>query len=183
MIRGEEPTVRRNTADVVEPLPRSAVVVEQFGGTNREAGESGPILATARRLARHHRRQWQAENASRAPNASAGDIAAAKQLIDELNCRRASLVEELDAWVAAQLCGPPGAPLHTETFGSVVDRLAIAWVRAICLAESDRPRDHARRALGQLAELADAYDDLIRDLAAGRRRLPSWRQLKVYGEQ
>ncbi|WP_280294242.1 hypothetical protein [Nocardia abscessus] len=25
-----------------------------------------------------------------------------------------------------------------------------------------------------LAELADAYDDLVRDVMAGRRRLPEW---------
>ena len=39
---------------------------------------------------------------------------------------------------------------------------------------------HARLALRQLTELAAAYDDLVRDVASARRRLPSWRSLKNY---
>jgi len=41
-------------------------------------------------------------------------------------------------------------------------------------------RDRARLALRQLVELAAAHDDLIRDVAAGHRRLPAWRSLKSY---
>ncbi len=62
----------------------------------------------------------------------------------------------------------------------MVDRLAIAWVRADNLINSDGDRDRARLALRQLAELADAYDDLVRDVTAGHRRLPRWRALKSY---
>jgi hypothetical protein len=67
----------------------------------------------------------------------------------------------------------------------VVDRLAIAWVRADNLITHTfaSARDRARLAVRQCTELAEAYDDLVRDVAAGRRRLPVWKPLKTYRSQ
>ena len=169
------------TADVREILPRSASIVEAFWEVANSADQPGQhVLKTANDLAIHHQRQWQAEDASRASGASDEEIAASKRLIDELNARRVALVERIDEWVAGQIHSRADASLHTETLGSVVDRLAIAWVRTNSLINSGGPRDRTRMALRQLAELADAYDDLIRDVATGHRRLPSWLSLKTY---
>jgi hypothetical protein len=174
-----EPTTRQDLPQIREILPRSASLIEAF----RDASSAYPaqgVLGAATELASHHQRQWHAEDVSRVPGASAKDIAVSKRHIDELNARRVALVEQIDEWAGSQICGREGASLHTETLGSVIDRLAIAWVRAKSLIATDGSRDRARLALGQLGELAEAYDDLIRDLATGHRRLPAWRSLKTY---
>lgn len=161
-------------------LPRSASIVEAFSDS-RCADQPGDIvLDLARDLAAHHQRQWDAEDASRTPGALAENIAASKRLIDELNARRVIVIEQIDQWVAERIPNLPDASLHTETLGSVIDRLAIAWVRANSLSTIDNARGRAREALQQLAELATAYDDLVRDVANGLRRLPGWRPLKAY---
>jgi hypothetical protein len=68
-----------------------------------------------------------------------------------------------------------GATLHTETIGAVIDRLAEASVRAHhALMTLDANDDVLHSAWHHLAELADGYDDLVREVLAGRRRLPSW---------
>ncbi|MGH3494112.1 MAG: DUF4254 domain-containing protein [Sciscionella sp.] len=181
MTGGGELTAQPYAAHVREILPRSASIIEAFRQSTSSDHRGQHVLNTAKELANHHQRQWQAEEASRAPGAPIEDIAASKRLIDGLNARRVVLVERIDEWVATQVHGVvPHASLHTETLGSVVDRLAIAWVRANSLINSGDARDRARLALRQLAELADAYDDLIRDVATGHRRLPTWRSLKTY---
>lgn len=169
-------------------LPRSAEIIDAFpqalvGETNNRHGDSPGhrhIVQVAARLAEHHQRQWTAEDVSRAPGASDADVAASKRTIDGLNMARVDLVDQIDEWVGGRVHSRETASLHTETLGSVVDRLAIAWVRSNNLASAG-PSDRARLALTQLVELADSYDDLVRDLAAGQRRLPAWRHLKFYG--
>lgn len=167
--------------DVIdETPPRSASIIEAFRSPAPAANLGQLVLDVAAELAANHQRQWHAEDACRTPDATAEDIAAAKRTIDELNSRRVVLVEQLNEWIAGAIRGRADAPLHTETFGSVIDRLAIAWVRTNNLINASN-HDRARLALSQLVELAAAYDDLVRDVAAGRRRLPAWRLLKAYG--
>lgn len=175
-----ESTMQSHLTHVREILPRSASIIEAFHDATNRDHPGWHVLDTANALAAHHQQQWHAEDFSRAPGASAKDIAASKRLIDELNAKRVALVERVDEWVAGQVHSRADASLHTETLGSVVDRLAIAWVRTNSLINIYEARDRARMALRQLAELADAYDDLIRDVATGRRRLPAWRPLKTY---
>jgi hypothetical protein len=175
-----EPAAQSHLVHVREILPRSASIIEAFRDITSRDHPGQHVLETANYLAAHHQRQWHAEDASRAPGASAEDVAASKRLIDELNAERVALVDQIDLQVARQIASGAEASLHTETLGSVVDRLAIAWVRANNLINTNSARDRTRLALRQLAELADAYDDLIRDVAAGNRRLPAWRLLKTY---
>lgn len=172
-------TDTHRTEQVHDILPRSASIIEAFLDITIRDHPGQIILDTGHDLAAHHQQQWEAEDASRATS-SAEEVAASKRRIDDLNTRRVALVQRIDDWVAREIHGRAEASLHTETVGSVVDRLAIAWVRANSLINTTGARDLARAALRQLAELADAYDDLIRDVAAGRRRLPVWRPLKNY---
>jgi hypothetical protein len=158
-------------------LPRSAAIIEAFRCGTEPADE---LLRLAARLARQHQDQWTAETVSRNPSATAEQIAASKRMIDTLNASRAALIELLDEHIAARISPGAGpAPLHTETVGSVIDRLGISWVRANNLL-ADGPRERARQALDQLRGLATAYDDLVREITAGTRRVPAWRLLKQY---
>ncbi|MEV4753650.1 DUF4254 domain-containing protein [Micromonospora sp. NPDC049559] len=143
-------------------------------------------LRAARKLAGHHDEQWSAEMISRDPTADDHAVAAAKRRIDLLNRIRVDLVAEIDTWVDGAIGDTEAGPLHTETIGSVVDRLAIAWVRRHRLTGGDRQRcngGQAALASRQFRELARAYDDLVLDVAQGRRRVPRWRALKSYGDR
>lgn len=162
-------------------LPRSASIIEAFRGSTNLDLSRAFVLGIACTLAGLHQQQWDAEDTSRTPGAPAEDVAASKQHIDDLNARRVLLVEQIDTWAVDVIHSrAEEASLHTETLGSVVDRLAIAWVRANSVSKAGN-RERARLALRQLMELADAYDDLVRDIGAGHRRLPTWRSLKTYG--
>ncbi|MFC6009690.1 DUF4254 domain-containing protein [Nocardia lasii] len=155
-LRGVDPAGPQATTGL---LPLSDLLVRACRG-HRVVG--GPLLWFARDLAVLHEK--------RDPGAT--DLAALR----EIDCRRAELVLAIDDWV---LRGIPqhrlGATLHTETIGAVIDRLAEASVRAhhalMTLLAND---EMLHSAWHHLAELADAYDDLVRDVVAGRRRLPEW---------
>lgn len=167
--------------EVRDILPRSATIIKAFRTSDSQNCCRSFVLETARALADLHQQQWKAEDTSRTPGTSAEDVAASKRRIDELNARRVSLVEQIDMWAAGEIHSQvEEASLHTETMGSVIDRLAIAWVRANNLTRAGN-RERARLGLRQLTELADAYDDLVRDIGAGQRRIPTWRPLKTYG--
>lgn len=161
----------------VATLPRSAAIIEAFRSGAEPADE---LLRMAARLARQHQEQWAAETVSRDPSATAEQIAASKRTIDTLNARRAALIKLLDEHVATRVStGVEQMPLHTETVGSVIDRLGIAWVRANNLLTGS-PIERARQTLDQLRGLATAYDDLVREVTAGTRRVPAWGPLKQY---
>jgi hypothetical protein len=160
-------------------IPRSPLVVSAFSGGQRSDHTDG-LLVAAHSLARCHQRQWAAEDECRAPGVPAEEVARLKRRIDKLNAQRVALVERIDVWTERKTGHGDAGPLHTETLGSVVDRLAVAWVRAnILAANGDRPF-FARQAWRQFTELAEAYDGLVTEVAAGQRRLPAWRPLKSY---
>jgi hypothetical protein len=105
-----------------------------------------------------------------------GSVSTEPTAVLEIDRRRTELVMAIDDWVAR---GVPqhrlGATLHTETVGAVIDRLAESSVRAHhALMTLDAQDERLHCAWHHLAELADAYDDLVRDIVAGRRRLPEW---------
>jgi hypothetical protein len=108
------------------------------------------------------------------------EVARLKRRIDALNAARVALVEQIDIWTEGEVGHAGTGMLHTETLGSVVDRLAIGWVRAGNLAAAGDQPFLARRAWRQFTELAQAYDGLVTEVAAGQRRLPLWRPLKSY---
>jgi hypothetical protein len=161
-------------------IPRSSLVIGAFSGGQGGDDRGTGLLAAARCLARCHQRQWAAEDECRAPDAPAEEVARLKRRIDELNAQRVALVEQIDVWAEHEAWHGDTGQLHTETLGSVVDRLAVAWVRANNLAVAGNRPLLAQRALRQLTELARAYDGLVAEVAAGQRRLPSWRPLKSY---
>ncbi|MDI5936732.1 MULTISPECIES: DUF4254 domain-containing protein [unclassified Micromonospora] len=168
-------------------LPASGLLIDSFRDDSACPMSSWRVpLRAAGRLAVHHGDQWSAEMISRDPNADDHVVAAAKRSIDLLNRVRVDLVTEIDTWVDRVLDDPGTGPLHTETIGSVIDRLAIAWVRCQRLIDheaQERSASQADAALRQFRELARAYDDLVRDAREGCRRIPRWRALKSYGER
>ncbi|MBF6333846.1 DUF4254 domain-containing protein [Nocardia transvalensis] len=100
--------------------------------------------------------------------------------VAEIDRHRAHLVHDIDRWVATQL--PPasrGARLHTETVGTVIDRLAQFSALAY-LALTTTPDWLVRDAWRRLSELAFAYDDLAAEVSAGLCRLPDFSGNREY---
>ncbi|MFD1537578.1 DUF4254 domain-containing protein [Nonomuraea guangzhouensis] len=161
-------------------IPQSAELLVCFD--RGDAGD-GVMTGIACRLRWHHDEQWQAEDQSRDAADDDEVLAKIKRHIDTMNLTRSRLVDELDAWLTECLSQNLSAPLHTETLGSVVDRLSIAWVRADRLGRREDGGSRSQHAARQLEELAHAYDVLVSEIRAGSRRVPDWRALKSYGER
>ena len=160
-------------------IPSSAELLASF-----ETGHfsNGPVIDIAQRLLRHHTAQWKAEDRSRASADDDSVLAVTKREIDQLNMVRTRLVDSINAWVADHVRQDSAAVLHTETLGSVIDRICIASVRSNQLHQIPHEKSRARLADQQLRELTIAYDQLVKEMLEGTRRVPAWRTLKSYGE-
>ena len=156
-----DPSVRSSAPGLV---PTSDLLVRACRG-HRVVG--GPLLWFARDLAVLHERRLVGRG---------GSVDTSVAVIREIERRRVELVMAIDDWVMRSVPQHRlGATLHTETVGAVIDRLAESSVRAHhALMTLDAHDELLHNAWHHLAELADAYDDLVRDVMAGRRRLPEW---------
>ncbi|MEV6774294.1 DUF4254 domain-containing protein [Nocardia sp. NPDC051030] len=157
LIRANFVAVRRYSAGklaAVHPLPPKQLLLQACRGL---PPEDHPVLRSAGLLADLHERRLTAEAGATAP----------------IDHDRVRLVLDIDRWVAAELPkADRDAHLHTETVGTVVDRLAqFSALAYLTLAMS--PDDAIQEAAQRLTELAIAYEHLAGDLAAGRRRLPN----------
>ncbi|WP_040780586.1 DUF4254 domain-containing protein [Nocardia pneumoniae] len=116
-----------------------------------------PVLLRARALADLHARRLDANQGA----------------VPDIDESRARLVREIDRWADHRLPSARcGAYLHTESLGSVIDRLAHLSATAYAALAADAEWD-LWFAWERLAELALAYEDLATELTTGRRRLPN----------
>ena len=156
------------------------------------------FLATVCEQLSYNYRLWHEEDKARSPTASDAEIAQVKRAIDKLNQQRNDGIETLDDWFTEELgrrgvAAASSAQQNTETLGSTIDRLAILGLRIYHLIEQrDRPgatpehRENVSRklaiALAQHDDLSRAAQQLADDLAAGRKRHKTYRQLKMYND-
>jgi Protein of unknown function (DUF4254) len=164
---------------------------------SRAATASGDWLD---RVALHHRANfdlWHIEDEARTPGATDADLANVKRRIDTTNQLRNDLAEDLDRvlldWLAARKLPNPGAPLHSESPGLIIDRLSILALKIYHTREEaqrqDAPAGHAERNRGRLAvleeqraDLAHCLDAMWRDTLSGTRRFKLYRQMKMYND-
>ncbi|MBB5914300.1 hypothetical protein BJY24_003167 [Nocardia transvalensis] len=90
----------------------------------------------------------------------------------EINRQRADLMLSIDRFVLFVTPIPQGStPLHTETIGTIIDRLAWHCTDAYLTHAED---DHAHgMAVLLLHALADSYEALAEEVTRGIRRLPT----------
>jgi hypothetical protein len=91
----------------------------------------------------------------------------------QLNSRRADLVRALDRWARRLPPPSPGARAHSDSLGTLIDRMADVAAHAFHLLRTDEiGGDRMHAAWTHLAVLELEYADLVRDVAAGRRYVP-----------
>ncbi len=137
---------------------------------------------------------WHEEDLARRDDLGAERVRQAKRAIDRFNQARNDAIEQIDAWLLAQL--PParaGSPWHSETPGMIIDRLSILALKLyhmrIEAARESATEEHRRKCsekCGLLEEqhqdLKNCFQELLEQLHAGTRRFKIYRQLKMYND-
>ncbi len=141
--------------------------------------------------------QWHLEDIIRDPLIEPSAALEIKRRIDRSNQHRTDVVEEIDATLLKELAPQDTsdkAPLNTETPAWAIDRLSILALKIYHMRlETLRPDadpDHkaaCQRKLDililQRSDLGQAIDELLSDIAAGRKRMRLYKQMKMYNDE
>ena len=138
--------------------------------------------------------QWHLEDLVRPDDVDPVYALQLKRRIDRSNQHRTDLVERIDDHYYMQfkeVTPLSDARLNTETPAWAVDRLSILALKIYHFQIEAHRGDEAHRAkcqakldtlLTQRADLTLAIDQLLEDLAAGRRQMKLYRQMKMYND-
>lgn len=140
--------------------------------------------------------QWHEEDKSRAHGAGDEVLAAVKRTIDDSNRRRVQTVDRLDDLIYTQCreagVVAEGAPLNSESPGSIIDRLSVLALKIYHIREALEDLDDEAERAGlreklenlteQSADLGGCLDVLMVGIREGRIGLKLYRQVKVYVE-
>ncbi|MBQ7691516.1 MAG: DUF4254 domain-containing protein [Muribaculaceae bacterium] len=140
--------------------------------------------------------QWHLEDIIRDPGIDPVAALALKRRIDHSNQERTDLVEEIDTYFRSRFAGVsvlPGATINTESPAWAVDRLSILALKIYHMHEqatrSEATDEHRTRCQAKLevlmeqrTDLSTAIDQLLDDIAAGRKFMKVYRQMKMYND-
>lgn len=140
--------------------------------------------------------QWHLEDIIRDPDIDPVAALALKRRIDSSNQDRTDMVEELDTWFRekyAWVVPRPDATINTESPAWALDRLSILALKIYHMAReaerTDASEEHRNRCrarldvlLEQRTDLTAAIDTLLDDIAAGRKYMKVYRQMKMYND-
>ncbi len=140
--------------------------------------------------------QWHLEDIIRDPEIDPVAALALKRRIDRSNQERTDMVEELDTYfrtLYVDVNVAPDATINTESPAWAFDRLSILALKIYHMeAEVNRPDatpEHRARCAAKLAvlteqraDLISAIDALLDDIAAGRKYMKVYRQMKMYND-
>ena len=140
--------------------------------------------------------QWHLEDLIRPDDVDPVEALRLKRWIDRSNQNRTDLVERIDDYFMSQFGGvkpQPEAKINTETPAWAIDRLSILALKIYHFGieanrEGASPEHQAKcRAkydtlLVQREDLSSAIDDLLQELAEGRKVMKLYRQMKMYND-
>ena len=141
---------------------------------------------------------WHEEDIARSPDVSDQRIAEVKRAIDGFNQNRNDWIEKIDDWITgylmeARISPEVGAPLNTETPGSVIDRLSIMSLRIYHMLEQcergGTTDEHHAKVSEKLAlcieqhkDLSQSLRELLASIESGTKRHKTYRQMKMYND-
>lgn len=141
---------------------------------------------------------WHEEDIARSPDVGDERIAQVKRAIDGHNQNRNDYIERVDEALIGKLAEAGttpklGARVNTETPGSAIDRLSIMSLRIYHMREQldreDATAEHILKVEERIArcelqhtDLSQSLIELLDDLAAGRKLLKVYRQMKMYND-
>ena len=140
--------------------------------------------------------QWHMEDLIRDPQIDPAEGMKLKRRIDASNQDRTDRVELLDTYfrdLHKDVKALPQAQINTESPAWALDRLSILAVKIFHMkAETERTdasEEHLAKCRGKLAvlleqrdDLSQAIDTLLDDIAAGRKYMKVYRQMKMYND-
>ncbi len=140
--------------------------------------------------------QWHYEDIIRDPHIDPVEALALKRRIDHSNQDRTDLVEDIDSYFRqkySDVTPLANARLNTESPAWAVDRLSILALKIYHMKEQverqDATEEHRQRCqakldvlLEQQKDLALAIDQLLEDIAEGRKYMKVYRQMKMYND-
>jgi hypothetical protein len=141
--------------------------------------------------------QWHFEDLVRDPNVTDREVTVLKRRIDKSNQDRTDKVELLDDWIIHQFKEvklASDAKLNTESPAWVIDRMSILALKIYHMQEqvnrSDVDSDHKNKCqaklevlLEQKNDLSMSFDELITDVANGKKKVKVYRQMKMYNDE
>lgn len=140
--------------------------------------------------------QWHLEDIIRDPDIDPVAALALKRRIDRSNQDRTDMVEEIDTFFRTKYADvKPGADatINTESPAWALDRLSILALKIYHMQcevnRTDATPEHVAKCrakldvlLEQRMDLTSAIDALLDDIAAGRKYMKVYRQMKMYND-
>lgn len=140
--------------------------------------------------------QWHLEDLIRDPRISPEKALQIKRRIDDSNQHRTDVVEYIDSYFLQQYSGVQpraDASINTESPAWAIDRLSILALKIYHMQQEVNRRDASpehiaacSKKLGILQEqqvdLSLAIDQLISDIASGKKFMKVYRQMKMYND-
>lgn len=140
--------------------------------------------------------QWHLEDIIRDPQIDPVAALALKRRIDRSNQDRTDMVEEIDTYFREKFAGvkpDADATINTESPAWALDRLSILALKIYHMEReverTDASPEHIARCrakldvlLEQQRDLTSAIDRLLADIAAGKKYMKVYRQMKMYND-
>ena len=134
--------------------------------------------------------QWHFEDIIRDPEIDPAEALTLKRRIDKSNQDRTDLVELIDSYfldVNKDVIPVEGATINTESHAWAIDRYSILALKIYHMQEEvNRGNKQCEAKLAILLEqkrdLTTAIDELLADIAAGRKYMKVYRQMKMYND-
>lgn len=140
--------------------------------------------------------RWHFEDMIRHPHIDPMDALSLIRRIERSSQDRTDIVEQIDSYFKHKYSNVkplPDATLNTESPAWAIDRLSILELKIYHMREqtmrTDVPHEHTARCRERLAvlleqerDLSTAIDNLLDDIAAGRKCMKVYRQMKMYND-
>ena len=140
--------------------------------------------------------QWHYEDIIRLPDINPVEALTLKRKIDASNQDRTDMVEYIDSYYLEKYHGVTlisDAKINTESPAWAIDRLSILALKIYHMREeanretaSEEHRSNCQTKLNILLEqrqdLSAAIDDLVEDIASGKKYMKVYKQMKMYND-